>query len=174
MNENGPLIGIEKGTRHQHIVGRFGEYFVCNWLSRSGFEVCIVDHTGMDVIAYHPIRKQRIGITVKSRTRSFGTEATGVNLFREAKNDRKKLLNACNAFNCDPWIAVYVECDTYADLFLTSLRNYDNHTRSGKAVYAWAMNRKRMKQYETDSEVKHVRIDFKALNWWKGDVSDSE
>jgi hypothetical protein len=78
MGDNEPLIDIEKSTRHHHIVGRFGEYLVCNWLSRSGFKVCIVDHTGLDVIAYHPIRKQRFGITVKSRTRSFGTEATAV------------------------------------------------------------------------------------------------
>lgn len=161
------MIGIEKSTRHHHIVGRFGEYFVCNWLSRSGFEVCIVDHTGLDVIAYHPGRKQRLGITVKSRTRLFGKEATGVNLFRETKNDRQKLLKACEAFNCNPWVAVYVECDAYADLFLTSLENYDHYTNSGKKVYAWAMNKKWMKQYETNSEVKHVRIDFNASNWWK-------
>lgn len=74
MNDNEPLIGIEKSTRHHQIVGRFGEHCVCNWLSRSGFEVCIVDHTGMDVIAYHPVSKERLGITVKSRQLGFSED----------------------------------------------------------------------------------------------------
>ena len=105
------------------LLGRFGEYLVCNWLSRSGFEVCIVDDTGLDLIAYHPRRDQRLGITVKARTRLPGTEKGSVYLFREAKNDhersdRQKLLDACKAFSCEPWIAVYAECDAHADLFL--------------------------------------------------------
>src|ERR1700735_721679 len=37
--EKRQLIGIERSTRHLHIAGRFGQYFVCNWLSRSRFEV---------------------------------------------------------------------------------------------------------------------------------------
>jgi len=49
-------MSIEKSTRHQKIIGAFGEHFLCNWLSRSGFEVSIVDHTGIDLIAYNPKR----------------------------------------------------------------------------------------------------------------------
>ncbi len=45
---------IDKSTRHQKIIGEFGEHLICNWLSRSGFEVTIVDHTGIDIIAYDP------------------------------------------------------------------------------------------------------------------------
>jgi len=48
---------IEKSTRHQKIIGDFGENLICNWLSRSGFEVSIVDHTGIDIIAYNPKEK---------------------------------------------------------------------------------------------------------------------
>jgi hypothetical protein len=161
------MIGIDKSSRHSRIVGHFGEYLVCNWLSRPGFEVSIVDHTGMDVIAYHPRTRKRLGITVKSRTRSPGTEAGSVYLFREVKSDRQKLLDACEAFSCDPWIAVYAECDTHADLFLTSLANYDKKYRMrGKAVDGWAMTEKRTKEYEVDPEVKHIRIEFRAENWW--------
>ena len=119
------MIGIDKSSRHTRIVGHFGEYLVCNWLSRSGFEVSIVDHTGIDVIAYNRRTRQRLGVTVKSRTRSPGTEMGSVYLLREAKSDRQKLGDACTAFGCDPWIAVYVECKNRADLFLTSLANYD-------------------------------------------------
>lgn len=63
---------IKKSSRHQHIIGKFGEYMLCNWLSRSGFEVAIVDHTGLDIVTYNPSTNQRLGITVKSRTRDKG------------------------------------------------------------------------------------------------------
>ena len=43
---------IIKSSRHQKIIGTFGENLICNWLSRSGFEVAVVDHTGIDIIAY--------------------------------------------------------------------------------------------------------------------------
>jgi len=54
-------IDIEKSSRHQKIIGNLGENLVCNWLSRSGLEVTIVDHTGIDIIAYNPRTKERLG-----------------------------------------------------------------------------------------------------------------
>jgi len=73
-------MDIQKGTCHQKIIGDFGEGVLLNWLSRSGFEVCLVDHTGLDVIAYHPVTKKRLGISVKSRIRDLGKENNSVNL----------------------------------------------------------------------------------------------
>jgi len=57
---------IDKSTRHAKIVGDFGEQLVCNWLSRSGWEVVLVDHTGIDLIAYHKQTGKRIGISNKN------------------------------------------------------------------------------------------------------------
>ena len=164
------MIGIQKSSRHTRIVGHFGEYLVCNWLSRSGFEVSVVEHTGMDVIAYHPPTRRRLGITVKSRTRIEGTETGSVYVFRKKKDDRRKLLDACSAFTCEPWVAVYAECDNRADLFLTSLKNYDEKysTRGKNAVDGWKMTEKFISLYAVDPEVKHVHLDFRAGNWWKG------
>jgi len=160
---------IIKSSRHQKIIGKFGEYVICNWLSRSGFEVTIVDHTGIDIIAYNPLTKQRLGITVKSRTRSVGKEETPVNLFsyRKERDDRQKLLDACEAFACEPWIAVYVETLNSADVYLTSLKNYDEKYRGkeGKTIDKWKMRKKDKEQYEKDPEVKHIRIYFEAENW---------
>jgi Holliday junction resolvase len=160
------MIGIEKGANYRKIVGNFGEYLVCQKLSRSGFDVCIVDHTGMDVIAYHPKTKVRLGITVKSRTRSSGKETGSVYIFREG--DRQKLLDACEAFGCSPWIAVYAEYDEGADLFLTSLANYEKKYRSKekRAVDAWTMTALQKAKYSVDREVRHIGIEFKAKNWW--------
>jgi hypothetical protein len=79
---------ILKSTRHQKIIGDFGEQFFCNWLSRSGLEVAKIDHTGIDVIAALPDSK-RIGISVKSRTRTAGKESDSVNLLTASGEDRR-------------------------------------------------------------------------------------
>ena len=162
-------MDIEKSTRHQKIIGDFGEGVLLNWLSRSGFEVCLLDHTGLDVIAYLPATKKRLGITVKSRTRNVGKENTHVNLlsYQKGKNDRQKLLDACKAFACEPYIAVYVETLDSADLYLTSLAHYDEKYRSkeGRALDDWKMGKKYTEEYEKDLEVKHVRMAFRTTNW---------
>ncbi len=158
---------IIKSSRHQKIIGDFGEHLICNWLSRSGFEVTIVDHTGIDLIAYHPPSQRRLGITVKSRTRTAGYEDESINIFSRRRNDRRKVLDACQAFACEPWIAIYVETADYADLYLTSLENYDRKYRGNKEkiINDWKMNAKHRKRYEEDPCVKHIRIDFRPTNW---------
>ncbi len=160
---------IIKSSRHQKIIGNFGENLICNWLSRSGFEVTLVDHTGIDVVAYNPSTKQRLGITVKSRTRDIGKEEESVNIlsYQKAKSDREKLLDACEAFACDPWVAVYTETLEYADVYLTSLKNFDREYRSekAKAIDTWKMTKKYKERYEQDPNVKHIRMEFHATNW---------
>ena len=163
-------MDIEKSTRHSKIIGDLGESIVLNLLSRSEFEACLVDHTGIDVLAYHPKEEKRYGITVKSRTRNVGKENTDVTVlsYQKGKNDRQKLLDACKAFACDPWLAVYVETEESADLYLTSLAHYDEKYRSGKGYTrdAWTMGKKRRVEYDLDPEVKHVRMDFHSTHWW--------
>lgn len=153
---------IEKSSRHQKIIGDYGERLICNWLSRSGFEVTVVDHTGIDVIAYNRSTNYRLGITVKSRTRNPGKEETDVTIFRNKKNDRQKLHDACEAFECEPWIAVYVETLDSGDVYLTSLENYD--VRYGGSN--WKMGEKHRELYDKDPDVKHIQFGFHANNWF--------
>ena len=163
---------ISRSSRHRKIIGDFGEHLISNLLSRSGFEVVIIDHTGIDLIAYHNLTHQRLGITAKSRTRTTGTEDSPVNVFsyQGGKNDRKKLMDACQAFACEPWIAIYVETTGHAEVYLTSLRNYDQEYRSKtkRAIDVWKMNANHRERYERDSSVKHIRLDFHATNWTWG------
>ena len=163
-------MGIIKSSRHQKIIGDCGENIICNWLSRSGFEVTIVDHTGLDIIALNPSTQERLGITVKSRTRNLGKEESSVNIFsyQKDKNDKQKLLDTCKAFACEPWIAIYVETSNSADIYLTSLNNYDEKysTKIGKALDDWKMNKKYREMYREDVNVKHVRIEFQEVNWF--------
>lgn len=155
---------VRKSSRHQKIIGDFGENLICNWLSRSGFEVSIVDHTGIDIVAYSTETKERLGISVKSRTRDPGREKESVNLF-DSKG-RRKLFEACDYFGCEPWIAIYVETTSYADVFLTSLNNYDSKYRRQRQTDDWKMGPKHIKDYENDKKVMHLHIEFEPKNWF--------
>lgn len=157
-------IEIRKSSRHPKIIGDFGENLICNWLSRSGFEVSIVDHTGIDIVAYNTKAKKRLGITVKSRTRTPGREKESVNLFDEEA--REKLLNACEYFGCEAWIGVYVETTDYADVFLTSLVNYDSKYRRPRQTDDWKMGSKHIEDYDSDKNVMHLCIKFEPENWF--------
>jgi hypothetical protein len=160
-------MDITKSSRHQKVVGNFGENLVSNWLSRSGLEVALVDHTGIDVIVYDRAAKKRLGITVKSRTRNLGKEDVSVTILRQ--NDRELLEQACQSFGCEPWIAVYVETSTFADLYLTSLENYDKKYRGkeGTAADRWKMSKKHTDRYDEDPNVRHIRIEFRSTHWWE-------
>ena len=162
---------IIKSTRHQKIIGDFGEAILCNWLSRSGFGVAVVNHTGIDIVAYNKKTKKRLGISVKSRTRTSEKETESVNIFSNKKKDRNKLEMACKAFCCEPWIAIYVETVKEADIYLTSVKNYDRKYRiKNRVIDDWKMGKKYKLQYDDKDEqmIKHIHIQFDLKSWkWK-------
>jgi hypothetical protein len=106
---------------------------------------------------------------VKSRTRKKGTETSSVNIFsyQKGKNDRQKVLDACKAFACEPWIAIYVESSESADLLMLSLKHYDQEYRgkSNRAVDDWKMGEKYRKRYEIDPNVRHIHMAFSGRSW---------
>jgi Holliday junction resolvase-like predicted endonuclease len=159
---------INKSSRHQKIIGNFGEQFICNWLSRSGFEVIIVDHTGIDLIAYHPGNNHRIGISVKSRTRNENTETSSVNIFTD-ESDVAKLTNACSYFACEPWLGIYVETTMNGLMYLTSYKNYcQNYRKSKSKTQIWNMTENYLRKYSNDPLVKQVKLIFDQTKWdWK-------
>ena len=160
-------MDIEKSTRHSKIIGNCGEALLCNWFSRSGFEVTLVDHSGIDIVAYHPATGRRLGITVKSRTRPKGREDSPVHILHKNNNDRQKVLDACTAFGCIPWIGVYVESTHSADIYLLSLEHFDLAYRGSpeRMVDVWKMGGKNAEKYATDPEVRHIHMDFNNISW---------
>jgi Holliday junction resolvase-like predicted endonuclease len=155
---------IDKSSRHSKIIGNFGESLVCNWLSRSGFETAIIDHTGIDIIAFNPKFKQRLGISVKSRTRKAGTESESVNIIKREK--RHLISEACNAFSCEEWLAIYVEATNEADLYMTSFENYESkYLNPEKKMMDWKMSENYVQKYKLDDKVHHIHLKFQEINW---------
>lgn len=156
---------IIKSKRHSKYIGQFGEAMVCNMLSRSGFEVMLVDHVGIDVVAQRS-DVGRVGISVKSRTRGLKkNEQRSVNLFR---SEDASLVEACKDFDLEPWIAVYVETESGADLYLTSFENFREKYAGDKglAILSWKMSKEHRQKYSSDENVMHLRIEFSQNNWF--------
>jgi len=91
-----------------------------------------------------------------------------VNILANKKADRQKLLEACKAFGCKPWIAIYVEKQEAADLYLTSLKNYDAKYRGdgSKRIDDWKMTPAHVRRYKMDPHVKRIGIRFDVAHWW--------
>ena len=87
-------IKILKSSMHSRITGNYAERFVLYWLSKYGFECMYVDHVGIDIVANNPHSSERMGISVKSRSRKEETEKTHV-VLGPTEETKKKLKKAC-------------------------------------------------------------------------------
>ena len=155
---------IQKSERHQKIIGQYGEHFVCNRLSTSGFDVMRVDHVGIDILAFRQ-DGLRLGISVKSRTRHRKErEDATVNLFLATED---KLERVCKRLQVKPWIAVYVETETCADLFMTSLDNYRKKYDRSTKLMTWGMKKKHKDGYGEDAAVLHCHVEFTVNRWFE-------
>src|SRR5207249_9046198 len=99
-------------------------------------------------------------------TRVKGSESTSVTIFR-TPHDRGKLLEACKAFGCELWIAVYVETDLSACLYLTSLENYDLKYRVADSdrQESWKMGNRLAEKYKNDPDIRRVSVTFESSTW---------
>jgi hypothetical protein len=90
-----------------------------------------------------------------------------VNVFFRKHQDRQKLEKACESFNCKPWLAVYVECENTADLYLTSVAHFDEKYKSVKAtaIDAWSMSGRQRVLYGADPKIAHIQFEFERKNW---------
>jgi hypothetical protein len=91
---------LSKSSRHSKITGNFGEMLLAYLLSRTGWEVVVVDHTGIDLIAARD--GKRIGISVKSRSRDEKTNEGSIKLPRTNIAHTRK---ACQTFGLEPYYA---------------------------------------------------------------------
>jgi Holliday junction resolvase-like predicted endonuclease len=157
------MMKITKSTRHSKIAGDFGETLVLYWLSKHGFECAKVDHTGIDLIASNPHTREVMGISVKSRTRSEGTERETVTI---QSDDFKKVQDACKAFGCQPYFAIVVDAKDLIRVFITSKSHLLELAPTKRHSY-WKMTDAHLKKYADDSEVMAFEFQSKQSRWWK-------
>jgi hypothetical protein len=154
---------MQKSTRHAKITGDFGEALVLYLLSRSGFECARIDHTGIDLIAKRPRSEERLGISVKCRSRAPGTEASAVNL--GYPEDLEKVAAACDAFQCVPYFAVVVDAPPRVTVYLVSKEHLDQLYPDRSGMTAWSMSPGSVKRYRADPNVDVVEFVVDSEKW---------
>lgn len=156
-------MDILKSTRHSKITGSFGEALVLYWLSKHGFECAQVDHTGIDLIARNPLTGEFMGISVKSRSRSSGTEGTAVSI---TKGNFTKAEAACKAFGCIPYFALVVDAAGLIRAYLLPMSRLLEIYPVGKSVCSWSMRQKALDAYDADPAIKRFTFDASTERWW--------
>ena len=158
---------INKSTRHSKIAGDFGEMLVLYWLSKYGFECAKVDHTGIDLIAANPNTKKRMGISVKSRTRSLGSENEFIKL---PISDFGKIDFACKSFgDLIPHFAIVVDAGDTIRVFISSTSHVLELFPMRNSGSGWRMTPEDLSRYTKDSEVIFFEFESKHGRWWKSD-----
>jgi hypothetical protein len=157
-------MNINKSTRHPKIAGDLGETLVLYWLSKYGFECAKVDHTGIDLIAHNPHTKQRMGISVKCRTRNPGSEKSFVRI--DAK-DFDKVKAACAVFDCLPYFAVVVDADTAIRVFITPMAHVLELFPCTPSGSGWRMSPAFLAKYANNREVMTFELEIKHGKWWQ-------
>ncbi len=155
---------VKKSSRHSKITGNFAENLILYWLSKYNFECANVDHTGIDIIARNPHTKELMGISVKSRSRSTGTEGEGMVI----KNENfEKAKEACESFSCVPYFAIVVDEGDKIYCFILSMKKLLKMFPLGKQNITWKMKGNYLEKYYKDPEIKIFEFSHKTHSWWK-------
>jgi len=146
-------MALNKCSRFHKISGDFGEMLFLYWLGKNGFEPAFIDHTGIDLLAFHKETKRRFGISIKTRTRDpLNRESETVNL---NIGEIPKIKKACNDFVAEPYVGVVVDWVVNGvnriDCILISLDDLCQISPPGKANISIGLKESRWKQYESKS-----------------------
>ena len=154
---------LSKSTRHSKITGDFAEQLILYWLSKYGFECAKVDHTGIDIIAKNPHSEELFGISVKSRSRSIGTEQDSVTI----QNDHfLKVEKACEAFGCIPYFAIVVDANETITAFLLSMDELEKISPQRKKTSSWKMRPKNIEAYRNNPNITIFELNSSVHRWF--------
>ena len=156
-------MDILKSSRHSKITGDYGETLVLYWLSKYGFECARVDHTGIDLIARNPHTGELMGISVKSRSRTLGTERSSL---RIPSGNFEKASRACEEFRCLPYFAIVIDEGEKTWAFLLSMERLLNLFPKTDTGLYWRMGEQNVRQYADDPAIKIFELQTRTLRWW--------
>jgi len=161
MISTGSTMEILKSTRHSKITGDLGECLTLYWLSKHNFECARIDHTGIDIFAKHPKRNERLGISVKSRSRTAGKEEASILIERKQFERAKK---ACEAFDCVPYFSIFVDAADAFRLYLLPMSKLEDQLGTNKTVN-WKMTAKSMAAYRADRAIALLELRASEPSW---------
>lgn len=160
-----------KSQRHNKITGDFSEHLILYLLSKYNYEPVLADYTGIDIIAYNKKRKDKIGISVKSRSRSMERPNDGVLV---DGNNYKKIVDSCKFFDCKPWMCFIIDRPSSSNnysgriyLFLLNLEvlcEYYPNFKNNKGL-TFSMTDKWIKKYERDNRILGMDFSYTGRNW---------
>lgn len=157
------LMEMKKSSRHAKITGDFAEGLVLYWLSKYGYECARVDHVGIDLIACSPDGQERMGISVKSRSRYEGTQRVSVNLQTDGFT---KASRTCEVFGLVPYYAVVADGGGIIQCFLVSLAHLKKIVGdSVKRTQYWQMSDKCLSDYRADQKIMRFELQTVACSW---------
>jgi Holliday junction resolvase-like predicted endonuclease len=154
------MKNIDKSSRHSKIAGDFGESLFLYWLSKSGYEVALIDHTGIDLIAYNKNSKKRIGISVKTRTRKIGTENEGVYV---KLPEIHKIKDSCYYFACEPYFGIVIDRISSIDALLISVDDIIKINGIGKRFLNIKVTDKYIKEYMKLNDILMINFSYKEI-----------
>ena len=149
---------MEKSTRHSKIAGDFGEILFLYWLSKSCYEIALVDHTGIDLVAFNKTSKRRLGISVNTRTRCAGTENEGLYI---KPTDLEKVKAACEFFECEPFWGIVVDRRPYIDAILISQKDLIDINGIGKTHINVKLSKIYMERYNKLEDSIILNMEYK-------------
>ncbi|MCC6572732.1 MAG: hypothetical protein IT462_02980 [Planctomycetes bacterium] len=135
---------------------------VLYWLSWHGYECARIDHVGIDLIARNT-SGERMGISVKCRSRYEGTESVSINL---PTDGFEKAQDACDNFGLSPYYAIVVHGGGCIRCFVVSLPHLLELV-GGKVggMRYWQMTDKSLEQYRQDQDIEEFQFDAVFDSW---------
>ncbi len=86
-----------------------------------------------------------------------------MNVFSKKAESQAFMERACKAFHAEPWLAIYHETQSTAQLILMSVEHYRQHydTRKPKAPDDVKTSADYLRRYREDEQVGFLEFDFK-------------
>lgn len=160
---------MQKSERHSKITGDIGESLILYFLSKSNYEPAFVDYTGIDIIAYEKTDNERIGVSVKSRSRTMQRPIDGLKV---EGSDYQKIIDSCEYFGAKAYICFVIDVPSTEKsgtihLFLMpiiTLLNYHSKFKYGES-FTFSISPSNIEKYNRDLSIKKLKFDYTSQDW---------
>ena len=159
-------LELQKSSRHSDITGKFGERLIQYFLSKMNYEVCYVDHTGIDLIATNLTTNETIGISVKSRSRLVSKIRDRITI---KPGNYEQITKACKDFNVKPWLALIIDepLDAFSGkirviiLSVEKLLSLYPNFQNGKSI-SFNLSKASLTKYCNDPDIHSIILDYSS------------